>query len=57
MGFHAIKLGSDAGEINGIESFLFYTHRRRKRGYAWDLTPSYLCGDIDMYIPLEKSNT
>jgi len=33
-------------------------HRHRKRGYARDLTPQlFMWGDIDMYIPLEKSNT
>jgi len=26
-------------------------HKRRKRGYAGDLTPNHLCGDIDMYTP------
>jgi len=26
-------------------------------GYAWDLTPQRFMWDIDMYIPLEKSNT
>ena len=29
-----------------------HLHGRRKRGYAGDVTPNYLCGgDIDMYIP------
>ena len=35
-----------------------WNHRRRKRGYAGDLTPPTIyVGDIDMYISVEKSKT
>ena len=39
-------------------SHLPSTHRRRKRGICKESdTPAIYVGDIDMYIPLEKSNT
>jgi len=36
----------------------WHSHRRRKQGVCRGSdTPNYLCGDIDMYIPLKNPNT